>query len=93
MLNEPIIKLNALKNVTNVLANGTASVVFIVFGTVHYAAAIPLAAGFEEIYFPGELEDRSRARLEREGIELPDKTMEALERLAAETGVELAFGR
>jgi uncharacterized membrane protein YfcA len=46
MINEPIVKLNAIKNVTNVLANGAASVVFIVFGSVHYAAAVPLAAGF-----------------------------------------------
>jgi LDH2 family malate/lactate/ureidoglycolate dehydrogenase len=55
--------------------------------------AVPLATGFEEIFFPGELEDRSRARLEREGIELPDATVEALERLASETGVAPAFGR
>jgi len=55
--------------------------------------AVPLAAGFDEIFFPGELEDRSRARLEEEGIELPDATMEALERLASETGVALALGR
>jgi LDH2 family malate/lactate/ureidoglycolate dehydrogenase len=53
--------------------------------------AVPLAEGFEEIFYPGELEDRSRARLEREGIELPDKTVEALARLAAETGVALAI--
>jgi LDH2 family malate/lactate/ureidoglycolate dehydrogenase len=51
--------------------------------------AVPLAEGFEEIFYPGELEDRSRARLEREGIELPGKTMEGLQRLAAETGVPL----
>jgi LDH2 family malate/lactate/ureidoglycolate dehydrogenase len=54
--------------------------------------AVPLAEGFEEIFFPGELEDRSRARTEREGIELPDKTVEALEQLAAETGVPLEIG-
>ena len=53
--------------------------------------AVPLAEGFEEILYPGELEDRSRARLEGEGIDLPDKTLEALERLAAETGVRLAL--
>jgi LDH2 family malate/lactate/ureidoglycolate dehydrogenase len=53
--------------------------------------AVPLAAGFEEIYFPGEIEDRSRARREREGIEVPDKTLQALEQLAAETGVPLAL--
>ena len=51
--------------------------------------AVPLAEGFEEIFYPGELEDRSRARREGEGIELPGRTMEALERLAAETGVPL----
>jgi LDH2 family malate/lactate/ureidoglycolate dehydrogenase len=55
--------------------------------------AVPLAAGFDEIFYPGELEDRSRARLERDGVELPDATVEALERLAAETGVAPAFGR
>jgi LDH2 family malate/lactate/ureidoglycolate dehydrogenase len=55
--------------------------------------AVPLATGFEEILYPGELEDRSRARLEGAGIELPERTMEALERLAAETGVALAVGR
>ncbi|MFB4300554.1 sulfite exporter TauE/SafE family protein [Actinomadura sp. NTSP31] len=46
MINEPMVKLNALKNVTNVFANGMASVIFIMFGSVHFAAAIPLAAGF-----------------------------------------------
>ena len=51
--------------------------------------AVPLAEGFDEIFFPGEIEDRSRTRRERQGIELPTKTMEALERLAAETGVPL----
>jgi LDH2 family malate/lactate/ureidoglycolate dehydrogenase len=53
--------------------------------------AVPLASGFEEIFFPGEIEDRSRARRERGGIEVPAKTMEALERLAAETRVPLAL--
>jgi LDH2 family malate/lactate/ureidoglycolate dehydrogenase len=53
--------------------------------------AVPLASGFEEIFYPGEIEDRSRARREREGIEVPAKTLEALERLAAETGVPLAL--
>ena len=54
--------------------------------------AVPLAAGFEEILFPGELEDRARAGREREGIEMPGRTMETLERLAAETGVPLELG-
>jgi LDH2 family malate/lactate/ureidoglycolate dehydrogenase len=54
--------------------------------------AVPLAPGFGEILFPGELEDRARAGREREGIEVPGRTMEALERLAAETGVPLELG-
>jgi LDH2 family malate/lactate/ureidoglycolate dehydrogenase len=53
--------------------------------------AVPLAEGFEEIFVPGEIEDRNRARREREGIEVPAKTLEALKRLAAETGVPLAL--
>jgi LDH2 family malate/lactate/ureidoglycolate dehydrogenase len=53
--------------------------------------AVPLAAGFEEVFYPGELEDRSRARRQREGIEVPAKTLEALERLAAETGAPLTL--
>jgi LDH2 family malate/lactate/ureidoglycolate dehydrogenase len=53
--------------------------------------AVPLADGFQEIFFPGELEDRSRARLEREGIELPANTVDDLGRLAAETGVPLGL--
>ena len=54
--------------------------------------AVPLAGGFDEIFFPGEIEDRGRARRQREGIELPAKTMEALEWLAAETGVAARLG-
>jgi LDH2 family malate/lactate/ureidoglycolate dehydrogenase len=54
--------------------------------------AVPLAEGFDEIFFPGEIEDRGRAGREREGIELPVKTIEALERLAAETGVAPRLG-
>jgi LDH2 family malate/lactate/ureidoglycolate dehydrogenase len=54
--------------------------------------AVPLAEGFEEIFFPGELEDRSMARREREGVELPGKTVESLEQLAAQTAVPLEIG-
>ena len=53
--------------------------------------AVPLAEGVAEIFFPGEIEDRSLARREREGFEVPARTMEDLERLAAETGVPLAL--
>jgi LDH2 family malate/lactate/ureidoglycolate dehydrogenase len=53
--------------------------------------AVPRAEGFEEIFFPGEIEDRNRARREREGIEVPAKTLDALNRLAAETGAPLTL--
>jgi LDH2 family malate/lactate/ureidoglycolate dehydrogenase len=52
---------------------------------------VPLAEGVEEIFFPGEIEDRSRARREGEGIEVPDKTLEALRQLATQTGAPLAL--
>ena len=51
----------------------------------HRAAGFGNATG-------GEIEDRGRAGREREGIELPVKTIEALERLAAETGVAPRLG-
>lgn len=49
--------------------------------------SVPRAEGVEEIFYPGEMEARSDARLRREGIELPGDTVEDLERLAAECGL------
>ena len=51
--------------------------------------SVPLAEGFDEVFFPGEVEDRSQARLQREGIELPAGTLADLERLAEQVGVPL----
>ncbi|MDB6170046.1 MAG: putative oxidoreductase YbiC [Verrucomicrobia bacterium] len=45
----------------------------------------PLAAGFDEILYPGEPEARSAERGRREGIELPAQTMLDLTKLADET--------
>jgi LDH2 family malate/lactate/ureidoglycolate dehydrogenase len=45
--------------------------------------AVPLADGFTEIYYPGELEDRAAAS----SIELPDKTIEELRQLAESSAV------
>lgn len=53
----------------------------------------PLAAGFDEIYFPGELEDRNAARAERDGLFLPQKTMDDLMGLAALVGIPIAAAR
>ncbi len=42
---ETLARSNALKNVVLAAANAVAAVAFIVFGPVHWAAAVPLAAG------------------------------------------------
>ncbi len=44
--------------------------------------AVPLAPGFDEIFYPGELEDRSSRRADEVGVELPPKTVEELSVLA-----------
>ena len=50
--------------------------------------AVPLATGFEEVFYPGEIESRNDARNRKEGIELPGDTLADLERIARETGLE-----
>jgi LDH2 family malate/lactate/ureidoglycolate dehydrogenase len=56
--------------------------------------SVPLAQGFDEVFYPGELEARYDARLRAEGLALPDDTREDLRKLAAEYGLqaELPFG-
>ncbi len=46
MLDQPLARNNAVKNVVSGLANTAASLGFAVFGPVRWAAAAPLAAGF-----------------------------------------------
>jgi uncharacterized protein len=46
MLELPLIRVNAVKNVVSGLSNGVAAVGFAVFGPVRWAAVLPLAAGF-----------------------------------------------
>ena len=45
------------------------------------------AAGVEEIFFPGEMEDRARQRTALTGIRMADHTIDSLLKLAAQTGV------
>ena len=47
------------------------------------------AAGVQEIFFPGELEQRNTIRNQSAGIAVPDTTWDSLTRLAAETGASL----
>ncbi|WP_217576785.1 Ldh family oxidoreductase [Streptomyces sp. GbtcB7] len=52
--------------------------------------AVPLAQGHEEIFYPGEREDRSAAHAETHGIALPPKTVDGLVELARSCGIDPA---
>ena len=49
--------------------------------------AVPRASGVQDIFFPGELEQRNTIRNQSRGIAVPDMTWDSLTRLAAETGI------
>ena len=50
--------------------------------------SVPLAKGYDEIFYPGELEARSEQRNRRDGVHLPDDTLDDLRKVAKETGLE-----
>jgi LDH2 family malate/lactate/ureidoglycolate dehydrogenase len=50
--------------------------------------AVPRAQGFDEIFYPGEIEARNDERNRREGIAFPADTIADLRRIAKETGIE-----
>jgi LDH2 family malate/lactate/ureidoglycolate dehydrogenase len=51
--------------------------------------AVPTAHGVEQIFFPGEIEDRNTGRLRESGITLADTTWHSMEKLAQEACVSL----
>ncbi|SDP77870.1 Malate/lactate/ureidoglycolate dehydrogenase, LDH2 family [Ralstonia sp. 25mfcol4.1] len=51
--------------------------------------AVPKAHGIEEIFFPGELEDRNTVQLKEAGISLADTTWQSMVKLATETRTAL----
>jgi LDH2 family malate/lactate/ureidoglycolate dehydrogenase len=51
--------------------------------------SVPLAQGFEEIVYPGEIEARNEVRNRAEGLLLPDETLLDLRKLAAEFDVQM----
>jgi len=53
--------------------------------------SVPLAQGFEEIVYPGELEARNDARNRAEGLLLPQDTIADLGKLADEWSLPLPF--
>jgi LDH2 family malate/lactate/ureidoglycolate dehydrogenase len=50
--------------------------------------SVPLAKGFDEVHYPGEIEAKNDARNRRDGLLLPDDTLADLKRIAAETRLE-----
>jgi uncharacterized oxidoreductase len=57
-----------------------------------YLKETPPAAGFTEVYYPGELEHLSTQRRRKEGIEVEDATWGKLETLAVEYGLAAELG-
>ena len=51
--------------------------------------SVPLAPGFDEVFYPGELEARNDAENRQLGLQLPEDTLADLEKLARETGLEV----
>jgi hypothetical protein len=49
---------------------------------------VPLAQGFEEVVYPGEIEARNDLRHRREGLLLPADTVADLLKLSAATGAQ-----
>jgi LDH2 family malate/lactate/ureidoglycolate dehydrogenase len=49
--------------------------------------AVPLAKGFEEVFYPGEIEDNNDAQFRREGLALPEDTRADLRRIAQATSL------
>jgi len=49
--------------------------------------SVPLAKGFDEIFYPGEMEARNDIRNRQDGLVLPADTLVDLQRIASETGL------
>ncbi|WP_414441232.1 Ldh family oxidoreductase [Burkholderia sp. 22PA0106] len=49
----------------------------------------PAAHGVEEIFFPGEIEDRNTIKFRESGITIADHTWQSLMKLSVETGTDL----
>jgi LDH2 family malate/lactate/ureidoglycolate dehydrogenase len=49
--------------------------------------AVPLAAGFDEVFFPGEIEARAARENLDHGVTLPRKTLDDLRELAGTIGI------
>jgi LDH2 family malate/lactate/ureidoglycolate dehydrogenase len=54
--------------------------------------SVPLAEGYDEILYPGELEARNEATNRRDGLLLPDDTLADLAKAGREMGVTASWG-
>jgi LDH2 family malate/lactate/ureidoglycolate dehydrogenase len=50
--------------------------------------SVPVAKGFDEVFYPGEIEANNNAGNRKEGIQFPEDTLADLKRIARETGLE-----
>jgi LDH2 family malate/lactate/ureidoglycolate dehydrogenase len=50
--------------------------------------SVPLAQGFEEVFYPGEIEARNDARNRRDGLSFPDDTLDDLRKVADAYGLK-----
>ena len=50
--------------------------------------ATPLATGFDEVFYPGEIEARNDVKHRAAGLKLPDDTLADLARIARETRLD-----
>ena len=53
--------------------------------------AVPTAKGFDEVFYPGEIESRNDARHRVEGLALPGDTLVDLKKIAGEMGLSAPF--
>ena len=53
--------------------------------------SVPTAKGFDELFYPGEMEANSDVKNRRDGIQFPDDTVADLKRIAKETGLAAPF--
>lgn len=60
--------------------------------TIDCLKALPKADGFDEIFMPGELEDRCSDERIQDGIPLPEGTIRNLRNVAERLGIEFPFG-
>jgi len=49
--------------------------------------SVPLAEGFDEVFYPGEIEARNDVRNRSDGLRLPEATVADLRRIAVEAGL------